>query len=131
VISLVRFHLPLSALHNPLSRLHSRHCKGTMLFICNLISFITVFYISFSFLFFLYATPLYPQTLALTSPTSGGISVGIVRLQTKATELLVLVIIPFFPSSFELLFVFLYCFPSLISAFVCFFCFSLFSSASF
>jgi hypothetical protein len=28
----------------------------------------------------------YPQNLALTSPTSGGRSVGIVRLQTKATE---------------------------------------------
>jgi len=31
-------------------------------------------------------TPLYPQTLALTSPTGGGRSVGIVRLRTKATE---------------------------------------------
>jgi hypothetical protein len=31
-------------------------------------------------------TPLYPQKLALTSPTSGGRSVGIVRLRTKATE---------------------------------------------
>jgi HrpA-like RNA helicase len=29
---------------------------------------------------------LYPQKLALTSPTSGGHSVGIVRLQSKATE---------------------------------------------
>jgi hypothetical protein len=29
---------------------------------------------------------LYPQRLALTSPTSGGRSVGIVRLRTKATE---------------------------------------------
>jgi hypothetical protein len=29
---------------------------------------------------------LYPQKLALTSPTSGGSSVGIVRLRTKATE---------------------------------------------
>jgi hypothetical protein len=28
---------------------------------------------------------LYPQKLALTSQTSGGRSVGIVRLQTKAT----------------------------------------------
>jgi hypothetical protein len=33
-----------------------------------------------------YATPLYPQKLALTSSTSGGPSVGIVRLRTKATE---------------------------------------------
>jgi len=31
-------------------------------------------------------TPLYPQKLALTSPTGGGRSVGIVRVQTKATE---------------------------------------------
>jgi hypothetical protein len=29
---------------------------------------------------------LYPQKLALTSPTSGGLSVGRVRLRTKATE---------------------------------------------
>jgi hypothetical protein len=29
---------------------------------------------------------LYPQKLALTSPTSGGRSVGIVRLWTQATE---------------------------------------------
>jgi hypothetical protein len=29
---------------------------------------------------------LYPQKLALTSPTSGGSSVGIVRLRAKATE---------------------------------------------
>jgi len=31
-------------------------------------------------------TPLYPQKLALTSPTGGGSSVGIVRVRTKATE---------------------------------------------
>jgi hypothetical protein len=31
-------------------------------------------------------TPLYPQKLALTSPTGGGRSVGIVRSRTKATE---------------------------------------------
>jgi hypothetical protein len=30
---------------------------------------------------------LYPQKLALTKPTSGGRSVGIVRLRTQATEL--------------------------------------------
>jgi len=30
--------------------------------------------------------PLYPQKLALTSPTGGGRSVGIVRVRTKATE---------------------------------------------
>ena len=35
-----------------------------------------------------HVTPLYPQKLALTSPTGGGRSVGIVRSLTKATELL-------------------------------------------
>jgi hypothetical protein len=40
-----------------------------------------------------HATPLYPQKLALTSPTSGGRSVGIVRSRTEATELLVIIII--------------------------------------
>jgi hypothetical protein len=34
------------------------------------------------------ATPLYPQKLALTSQTSGGRSVGIVRSRNKATELI-------------------------------------------
>jgi hypothetical protein len=34
-----------------------------------------------------HATPLYPQTLAVTSPTSGGRSVGIVRSRTQATRL--------------------------------------------
>ena len=33
-----------------------------------------------------HATPLYPQKLALASPTGGGRSVGIVRVRTKATE---------------------------------------------
>ena len=33
-----------------------------------------------------HVTPLYPQKLALTSPTGGGRSVDIVRLRTKATE---------------------------------------------
>ena len=32
-------------------------------------------------------TPLYTQKLALSSPTGGGRSVGIVRVRTKATEL--------------------------------------------
>jgi hypothetical protein len=36
----------------------------------------------------------YPQKLTLTSPTSGGRSVGIVRSRTKATELLLLVVPP-------------------------------------
>jgi hypothetical protein len=30
---------------------------------------------------------LYPQKLALTSPTSGGLSVGIVRSRTQATDI--------------------------------------------
>jgi hypothetical protein len=34
-----------------------------------------------------HVTPLYQQKLALTSPTGGGRSVGIVRERTKATEL--------------------------------------------
>jgi hypothetical protein len=33
-----------------------------------------------------YATPLYPQKLTITSPTSGGPSVGIVRSRTQDTE---------------------------------------------
>ena len=33
-----------------------------------------------------HVTPLYPRKLALTSPTGGGRSVGIVRVRTKATE---------------------------------------------
>ena len=33
-----------------------------------------------------HVTPFYPQKLALTSPTGGGRSVGIVRVRTKATE---------------------------------------------
>jgi hypothetical protein len=33
-----------------------------------------------------HVTPLYPQKLVLTSPTSGGHSVDIVRSRTKATE---------------------------------------------
>jgi hypothetical protein len=40
-----------------------------------------------------HATSLYPQKLALTSPTSGCLSVGIVRSRTKATELLLLLIL--------------------------------------
>jgi len=41
-------------------------------------------------------TPLYPQKLALTSPTGGGRSVGIVRSQTKATEFLLYIFISLF-----------------------------------
>ena len=33
-----------------------------------------------------HVTALYPRKLALTSPTGGGRSVGIVRSRTKATE---------------------------------------------
>ena len=36
-----------------------------------------------------YVTPLYPQKLALTSPTGGGRSVGIVRSRTKAMDLVI------------------------------------------
>jgi hypothetical protein len=41
-----------------------------------------------------HATPFYPQKLALTSPTSGGRSVGIVSSRTKSAELLLLLLIP-------------------------------------
>jgi hypothetical protein len=34
-----------------------------------------------------HVTPLYTQKLALISPTGGGLSVGIVRPRTEATEL--------------------------------------------
>jgi hypothetical protein len=44
-----------------------------------------------------HVTPLYAQKLALTSPTSGGRSVGMVRSRTKTTELLVII---FFLSAF-------------------------------
>ena len=41
-----------------------------------------------------HVTPLYPQKLALTSPSGGGRSVGMVRSRTKATEFsLVLVLV--------------------------------------
>ena len=40
-----------------------------------------------------HVTPLYPQKLALTSPTGGGRSVGIVRVRTKATELVIYIYI--------------------------------------
>jgi len=39
-----------------------------------------------------HVTPLYPQKLALTSPTGGGRSVGIVRVGTKATELVAYIV---------------------------------------
>jgi hypothetical protein len=40
-----------------------------------------------------YATLVYRQKLALTLPTSGSLSVGIVRSLTKATELLLLLLL--------------------------------------
>ena len=39
-----------------------------------------------------HVTPLYLQKLALTSPTGGGRSVGIVRVRTKATEFVLFVV---------------------------------------
>ena len=39
-------------------------------------------------------TPLYPQKLALTWPTGGGRSVGIVRSRTKARVFRFLVLVP-------------------------------------
>ena len=46
-----------------------------------------------------HVTPLYPQKLALTSPTGGSRSVGIVRMRTKATEFSLVIYSPFFFSS--------------------------------
>jgi len=40
-----------------------------------------------------HVTPFYPPKLALTSPTGGGRSVGIVRVRTKATEFSFMVIV--------------------------------------
>jgi len=52
-----------------------------------------------------HVTPLYPQKLALTSPTGGGRSVGIVRSRTKATEfsllLLLLLLLSLYFDSFN------------------------------
>ena len=47
-------------------------------------------------------TPLYPQKLALTSPTGGGSSVGIVRSRTKATEFSLVLVLLHLPYSPEL-----------------------------
>jgi hypothetical protein len=56
--------------------------------ICNLIDFILLFNPRVHLIRRTdHATRLYPQKLALTSPTSGGRSVGIVRSRTKATDL--------------------------------------------
>jgi hypothetical protein len=41
-----------------------------------------------------HVTPLYPQNLALISPTGGGRSVGIVRSRTKATEFIFSLVSP-------------------------------------
>jgi hypothetical protein len=43
-------------------------------------------YIYLCIVYFWPRDTLYPQTLAVTSPTSGGRSVGIFRTRTKATE---------------------------------------------
>jgi hypothetical protein len=45
-----------------------------------------------------HVTPLYLQKLALTSPTGGGRSVGIVRSRTKATEFFYYWVYGLFPS---------------------------------
>ena len=49
-----------------------------------------------------HVTPLYPQKLALTSPTGGGRSVGIVSSRTNATEVCFLVAFPLSPAKFRL-----------------------------
>ena len=50
-----------------------------------------------------HVTPLYPQKLALTSPTGGGRSVGIVRVRTKATEFFIVRVGMCICASFSLL----------------------------
>jgi hypothetical protein len=40
-----------------------------------------------------HVTPLYPQKLAITPPTGGGRSVGIIRSRTKATEFVCLFVV--------------------------------------
>jgi hypothetical protein len=39
-----------------------------------------------------YPTPLYPRKLTLTSPTSGGRSVGVVSSQTQGTKFVLFVV---------------------------------------
>ena len=41
----------------------------------------------------------YPQKLALTSPTGGGRSVGIVRVRTKATEFIFSLVVTLTPGT--------------------------------
>jgi len=48
-----------------------------------------------------HVTPLYPQKFALTSPTGGGRSVGVVRSRTKATEFFLITEYFFFRKSDE------------------------------
>jgi hypothetical protein len=50
-----------------------------------------------------HATPFYLQKLVLTSPTSGGRSVGIVCSRTKATALLLLLLLLLLLDSFSLI----------------------------
>jgi hypothetical protein len=71
------------------------HFSFSILFLF-LISPTSYFYFAFSFLIIhplrCPCDTLYPQKLALTSPASGGRSVGIVHLWTKATKLIFLFI---------------------------------------
>jgi len=50
-----------------------------------------------------HVAPLYPQKLALTSPTGGGRSVGMVRSRTKATEFYVCIYIYIYLRDFLLI----------------------------
>jgi hypothetical protein len=58
------------------------------------LQFLLIVYMLYICIFLLLILPLYPQKLALTSPTSGGRSVGVVRLCTKATELATYGVLP-------------------------------------
>ena len=48
-----------------------------------------------------HVTPLYPQKLALTSPTGGGRSVDIVRVRTKATEFSLVYLVGFIKKNYH------------------------------
>jgi hypothetical protein len=77
------FGVPYRYPHNTVVRLSHNYLRKEQLLSLILVS---VMYDEVSFNVCL-ATPLYPQKLALTSPTSGGRSVGIVSSRTKTVEL--------------------------------------------
>ena len=66
-----------------------------------------------------HVTPLYPQKLALTSPTGGGRSVGTVCVRTKATEFSSLYTLRFFSLQNAVCFIILtYLVPELLTFYI-------------